>query len=189
MKIFWVDCETSGLDSKENGIIQLAYIIEIDGVEKESGELFSNCAGKRMDQSALTINGYATDGIRQFPSSKEMYKKLVSIFSKYVDKYDREDKFTIGGYNVKFDRAFLSQLWYDNGDKYFGSWFNFGDIDPSQIVRFLQYCGWTFPAKMKLIDLAEYFNISTENAHDALADIRMTIDIVKEIKKAMEIKK
>lgn len=31
MKILHMDCETTGLDPKRNGIIQLALIIEVEG--------------------------------------------------------------------------------------------------------------------------------------------------------------
>ena len=40
--------DTTGVDPVENGIIQLAYIVEIDGKEVQSGELFSNCSGKKI---------------------------------------------------------------------------------------------------------------------------------------------
>ena len=37
-KIFYFDTETTGLDPKRHDIIQLAYIVEINGEVKEEGE-------------------------------------------------------------------------------------------------------------------------------------------------------
>ena len=183
MKVFWFDCETTGVDSVENGIIQLAYIVEIDGKEVQSGELFSNCSGKKIEQRALEVNGFLEEDIKSFPSPFDMYRKLIDIFDTYISKFDRGDKFIAGGYNVDFDMIFIRQLWKESRDNYFGSWFGFGHIDPSQIIRFLQYSGKPFKAQAKLVDIANSYGISIENAHDALADVRMTIEVVKAIQK------
>lgn len=185
MKIFWFDTETSGVDPERHGIIQLAYIIEIDGVEKERGVLYNNCSGKDITEGALRINGFTHSQIAGFPLDKEMHKTLLKVFNKYVSPYDSNDKFIMGGYNVKFDENFLRVLWRDCGDKFFGSWFAFGHIDPSQIIRFLQYCGYNFGIGAKLTDLASQFGVLRENAHDAMVDVEMTIDVVRHLQKIL----
>lgn len=183
MKVFWFDCETSGINPIDNGIIQLAYIVEIDGVEMETGQLFSNCKGKKIERSALNINGFTEKEIKTFPDPKEMYKALKNIFKNHVNEIDKFDKFVVGGYNIDFDRKFLMQLFLNYEDKTFGSWFAYGNIDPSQIIRFLEYCGKPFMAKAKLVNIASYYGISVKNAHDAVADIRMTIEVVRAIQR------
>jgi DNA polymerase III epsilon subunit-like protein len=40
MKICFVDTETTGLDAKRHGIIQIAAIMEVNGVEAERFETF-----------------------------------------------------------------------------------------------------------------------------------------------------
>lgn len=187
MKVFWFDCETTGVDPVKNGIITLAYVVEIDGEEYESGELRANpghLPGKEIDPRALEVNGITRGEIATYPTPNGMKRTLETIMGRYVDKFDRSDKFVAGGYNVGFDVGFLRQLWTDCGDPYFGNWFAFGTIDPSQIIRFLQYTG-ELPAfaEGKLSQVAERFGVSSVGAHDALADIRMTIEIVRKIRR------
>lgn len=188
MKVFWFDVETTGLDPDKCGIIQLAYVVEVDGQVKETGELCSrggqNC---EISERALEVNGYTREQIESFPPEREMYVALKTIFGKYVNKFDRADKFIAGGYNVDFDMKFLRALWNRVGDKYFGSWFAFNVIDPSNVIRFLQYSGKIEEfAQMKLVDLAEYLKVGQENAHDASADIQMTIDITKKLEEYLK---
>lgn len=183
MKIFWFDTETSGLSPVKNGIISLSYMIEIDGTVTETGNLYFNCRGKQIEESALSVNGFTREQIEGFPDPENMYRELNTLFSRYISKFDKNDKFTAAGYNVGFDVDFLRQLWSENGDKYFGSWFAFGVIDPSQIIRFLQYCGYSFPVRAKLTDIASSLGIGTDNAHDASADIGMTREVVQVLKK------
>jgi DNA polymerase III subunit epsilon len=188
MKIFWFDCETSGIDPVRNGIIQLAYAVEIDDHIQDHGEFFSNCEGKEIDDGALQVNGFTREQIAGFPPPREMYLQLSSLLNIYVDKYDKEDKFTAGGFNVNFDMGFLRQLWSDCGDSYFGSWFSFGVIDPAQIIRFLQYCGSTrFYSSAKLVDIAKAYKIDSTGAHNAFTDIKMTIAVCRAIRKELKL--
>ncbi|MFW6312807.1 MAG: exonuclease domain-containing protein, partial [Spirochaetota bacterium] len=170
----------------KHGIITLAYVVEVDGEEYESGELRANPGhlGKEIDPRALEVNGITREEIATYPTPHGMKRELEMIMGRYVDKYRRDDKLVAGGYNVGFDVGFLRQLWTDCGDPYFGSWFAFGVIDPSQIIRFLQYTG-ELPefTEGKLGQVAERFGISAVGAHDALADIRITIEIVKKIRR------
>lgn len=185
MKVFWFDTETTGVESERNGIIQLAYKVEIDGRFVDQGILNSNCEGKEITERALVVNGYTTDVIRTFPHPSEMYRNLLQVFERHVDKFNRNDKFVAGGYNVDFDVKFLRQLWKDMKDDYFGSWFAFGVIDPAQIIRFAQYCGFDFGTSAKLTDLAQYFGVLQEGAHDALVDIDMTLDVVRKLQERL----
>lgn len=187
MKVFWFDTETSGTDPHNNGIIQLAYLLEVDGRIEEKGTLYSNCKGKEITDRALEINGYSREQIDSFPDPSVMYKKLHALLNKYVNAYDSADKVIAGGYNVEFDVRFLRRLWFDNGDKYFGSFFAFGAVDPAVVFRLLQREGVFDPIiKLTLSDLAEYLGVYNAGAHDAMADILMTraaLEVMKDVMK------
>ncbi len=176
MKVFFFDCETSGLDPARHGIISLSYAVEIDGQEVAAGELRSSCEGKAIDDSALAVNHFTREQIAGFPPPREMYYALLDIFGQYVGKYDHHDKFMAGGYNVRgFDIPFLRRLWTDHGDRYFGSWFSFCALDPSALLAALAYMGVDVPlADAKLTDLARHFGMDTTGAHDAYWDLKMT---------------
>jgi len=177
MKVFWLDCETTGLDPVQHGIISIGYIVEVSGEEKEAGVITMNPAGKAIDPKALEINHFTVEQIRTFQSAEHSYQQLRAILEKYVDKYNPHDKFFMAGYNVEnFDKRFLEQLWKENADKYFHSYFEKYVLDPSRILPLLQYGGIlkNLPPGLHLQQMAEYFGFSTNNAHTADADIRTT---------------
>ena len=61
MKILWTDTETSGLNSKENDILTLAGIIEIDNEVKEEFYLeiqpfnYDNISKQALEVNKLTL--------------------------------------------------------------------------------------------------------------------------------------
>lgn len=185
MKVFWFDTETSGTNPHKHGIVQLAYIIEIDGRVEDQSTLYANCNTKEVTERALEITGFSAEQIAEWPSPKKMYSTLIKTFDRFIDKFDKQDKFIAGGYNVQFDLDFLRQLWFESGDKYFGSYFAYGPIDPAVLFRFLQwqtlYAKDYTSMKLTLSDLAEYLGIPHEGAHDAAFDIKMTREVTKRL--------
>jgi len=181
MKIFWFDVETSGLDPKTNAILTLDYAVEIYGEIVEEGQILNRPDGKVVEDGALKINNLTREQIATFKAPAENYITLTDLFGKYVDKYDSDDKFYAGGYNVKFDMDFLRQFFQDAGDKYFGSWFYFSNIDPSSFFAFMRQNGMIpgFPAKQRLQDVAGYFGLIDEKTvlHNSTTDIRITREL------------
>jgi DNA polymerase-3 subunit epsilon len=184
MNIFWFDTETSGLNNQVHGIIQLAYILEVNGENKESGVLYSNCEGKAYNEKALAVNGFTPEQVKTFPHWREMYKSVKGLITKYMDPFqkDNPNRFIVAGQNVGFDIGFLFSLWKDNQDDYFYALFQSGTIDLQNIVRWLNYKGFDIPLKINLLSLADYFQLPWEGeAHDALADIKMTQAVARAI--------
>jgi len=184
MKVFWFDCETSGLDHVKHGILSLGYIVEIDGEVRDEGVMQNRpFPTKELDGSALAVNGFTREQIAGFPETRATHARLRKLWGGYVNPFDRADKFTAAGYNVDFDLGFLRQLFADCDDPYFGSWFGFGVIDPGAILPFLKYAGRLdgFPVKMRLADAARFFGLEEPSTHDALTDIRITREIVKKV--------
>lgn len=185
MKIFWFDTETSGLNSHKHGIFQLSYILKVDGKLHSKDTLYSNCNTKEITDKALEITGYNPKEIAEFPPPELMYKKLKALFTSVVDPYNKTDKMIGAGYNVNFDLDFLRQLWFDNGDKFFGSFFAHGAIDPAALFRYMQYIGLADQSVLRitLSDLCDYFAIDSSKAHDAEADIAMTKTLYEKMNK------
>lgn len=175
-KIFWLDTETTGLDPVKHDIIQLAGIVEIDGEVKEEFEMFMQPQPDApVSKEALEINGWTVEQLREFPLPKDQHTYLNLILAKYCDRYDKQDKFLIGGQNPKFDIDFLREFYLKNNDKFFGSWFNYHHIDTTTIGALAEYKGAQLP-NFKLETLCKYFKIELQ-AHDALQDIRATREI------------
>ena len=123
MKIFWFDCETSGLDPKVNDILTMSVRIEIDGsiVEKVDFKMqpFNYTA---ISPEALLKNHLTLEEIKTFPLPQVVYKEIKALIAKYVDPYLKNKpefyKFMFAGYNVGFDIGFFEELAKKCGDKY-----------------------------------------------------------------------
>jgi len=94
MKILWFDCETTGLNAKENDILTLAGVVEIDGEVKEEFYLEMQPFNyDNISEEALKVNGLELKTIKTWMAPKLAYNQLIRIFSKYINRYNRNDKF------------------------------------------------------------------------------------------------
>jgi DNA polymerase-3 subunit epsilon len=181
MKVIYFDTETTGLNEKIHDIVQISFLIEIDGDIKQQCDL--KCqpfSYENITQEALSIQEVTIEELRERQKPEEMYKEIIEIFSNYIDKYNREDKFYPAGQNVSFDMRFLRAFFEKNKDNYFGSFINRFYIDLAAIVRLLKYANFINPENSKLETIAKYFNIE-HDAHNAFSDIIVTRKILKEI--------
>lgn len=176
----WIDTETTGLNSSINDIIQIACIPIINGVEyKPFNEFCQPLNYDAVDAGAIAIHGITVERMRKFQSSSAALEK----FKAYLSSIQLPDgiKFTLAGYNVGFDKGFLSAM--------------FGKLGQSAVYRTLfnsEVHDTMHRAKLakglkqnpKLSKLAEEYGISI-NAHEALSDIRATIEVDKLMAKAL----
>jgi len=182
MKVCYFDTETTGVNPKENGLIQLAAIVEIDGEVKgaESWNIAPFLVD-RIEDKALEVNGKTKKEIFAYTAPDLMIAKVKAFFARFVDPYDKSDKFTPAGYNVSFDIEFLREWFFKCGDKYgYGSWMNYNAVDPLPLVRWLRFAGVLNLPDYKLGTVCDHFGIALgSDAHDALADVRATRNLVR----------
>jgi DNA polymerase-3 subunit epsilon len=173
-KIFY-DLETTGLDPVINGVHQLSGCIEIDGnVAEYFNFKMKPFPTDELEPKALEVGGITIADLATYPDPEEVYKKFLSLMGKYVNKFDKKDKFFLYGYNNrKFDDNFL-RSWFDKiGDKYFGSWFcqYTSDIMVLAVEHLLE----DIPdmVNFKLMTVAKHMGIEIDEtkAHDAVYDI------------------
>lgn len=179
MKVLYFDTETTGLDPVKNDIIQLAGMVEINGKIKEEFNFFSQpFSYENVSQEALDIYGISIDTIKGFPKPETLRIRLIRLMGKYVDKYNRNDKFYPAGQNVKFDIDFLEENFKKNNDMYFGSWFWRYCIDLYSLSTILRYKEILNTENLKLETLARHFEVELK-AHDAMSDIKATREIIR----------
>jgi len=185
MKILYFDTETTGLDSWKHGMIEIALIAEIDGVVVDTLELKMNPVDKDIDPNALAVTGYTLKDIRSLEPDILAYFDIKEFLHKYINCYDRSDKFVPAGHNIPFDIGFLKQLFKDNGDNFLGAYLTNEYLDTLQMIPTLKWLG-KLPslANNKLETLCEALGVDLVNAHTALADIQATrecMNICKEL--------
>ena len=174
-KILAFDLESSGI-GREYGLQQFAGIIYINGKKTDELKLdikiFEN---DKIDQKAIDVHGL--DPKFGIPP-ESAYKQIIDFFSKYVAKYDKNDKFTPLAFNGVFDLDHLNYFFEKNNDKYFGSWQNWNLIDPLPYFRVMRYLRLIDLPNLKLKDLCEHYGIELK-AHDALSDIQATVKLAR----------
>ena len=169
----------------KNGIHQISGVIEIDGEVKEDFDLKvqPNPAAK-IEEEALQVGNVELEVIQAYPPMKEVYKAFVAMLGKYVDKYDKKDKFFLCGYNnASFDNQFLRAWFVQNGDEYFGSWFWSNSLDVMVLASDALKHHRTEMENFKLMTVAKYIGIEIDESklHDAVYDIYLTRSIYNHI--------
>lgn len=180
-KVLYFDCETTGLDPIKNDIIQIAGIIEIDGIIKE--EFDYKCQPVNMeniDQKSLDIHKITLEQLKSFQPHQSVYGALISLFDKYINKYNKKDKFIPAGYNVGFDVAFLFSFFEKHGNSYCGAYLDYHKLDPLPILLMLDIKGSLKLDSFKLEQICKTFEISI-TAHNALSDIQATREIIQKV--------
>ena len=176
-KACYIDVETTGLHPHHNDIIQIAMLIEINGeVVEEYTSRMKPFMMDNINEQALKVTGVTRAEIEQYPEPKIAYNQIIDILAKYINKFERSDKFTPVAYNGKFDCEFLSCFFKKNNDKYYGSWFNRKIVDPLALLYIMDYKRMIDLPNYKLATACQHFGIPLV-AHDALNDIRATREL------------
>jgi DNA polymerase-3 subunit epsilon len=178
MKFLWFDTETTGTDPKKNGIIQLSGMIVVGGVEKDEFDFRCNVhPNDEIEQGALDVNGKTREEIASFDDPKTVYSMVAALFDKYIDRYDKQDKFFAAGQNVGFDVEFTNEFFKKNGNNpYFFSYVHSSKFDTLNLAMQveLKLGKRVFFPNYKLESLCKCMGVKLDDAHDALADIRAT---------------
>jgi DNA polymerase III epsilon subunit-like protein len=169
------DIETGGLDL-DHPIIQIAAIVYLPktGETLESFECKVEFDEEDCDAEALRINRYSPELWDDSIPLKEALQRLSQVFKRHATssrtskKGFRYQVAVAAGYNSHFDRDRLFHR-----AKQFDI---FLPVDP-RFLDVMQLALWKLRLDAyKLTDVAKYFELDTTNAHDALADVRLTID-------------
>jgi DNA polymerase III subunit epsilon len=186
-KVFWFDCETTGLDPEKCAIIQLAALIEIDNEIVETMDLYMRplkaeekehtangpVEDDLVNESALSINEWTLEEVFEGDHPKTAINELTATLAKYVDRYDKRDKFICGGKNVKFDVDFLRCCFKKVGNNYFGSYFFSVQKELEALVAEMVSEKGLRLNNYRLETLCDHFKVDID-AHEAMSDIIAT---------------
>lgn len=192
-KFLFLDTETTGLDEQDedgftlvaheiHSISELACIVDIGGQIKGRFEMNARpFEGDQVDPESVAINGITEEELLTFPPQSQLLRDFQIFLEKYVDPFDKTDKFWVVAYNAEFDMRFLRHLWSSHHDDYFGSYFWVPPIDIMQVVA-LAIAGEgirpSFP-NFKLSTVAKQLGIkvSEDKIHRAMYDVRLVRQI------------
>lgn len=178
MNYLWLDVETTGLDSNVNEIVQFACIPVINGKKQKSFNEFCQPTNwDAIDPGAVRAHGITVQRMKGFQSPEKMLDNLI----KYLKQFNC--KFAISGYNVSFDKQFMSTMFirYNKSQEFFDLF----TLDLHDTYARARKVKSDLPtSNLKLETLANHYNIKIK-AHDALSDIEATIKVDKEIAKLL----
>lgn len=186
MKIIYIDLETTGLPFPESGMIQLAGAVEIDGEIKEKFDYrVRPFPSDVISDEALALNGVSREELADRTEPGAVFYAFMNLLGKYVDRYDRSDKFHFVGYNAQFDADHLRAWFEKNGDRFFGSWFFHPPLDVMSLAALAlmrQRAGMS-NFKLPTVATALGFPVDVSRTHDALYDVMLTRDVFLELLK------
>ena len=180
-KIIFIDTETGGVNPEKAALIQLSGIIRIDKKDVEKFNFYIKpFENSEVTEKALEVQGRTLEELKtdKYVEEKEVYKQFINILDKYIDKYDRTDKFIVAGYNVRFDVDILKAFFQRHGNNFLFSYLDSSMLDPLYSIRLLQIAG-ILPVleNNKLETWCKHFRIELK-AHDSLEDIVATKKLI-----------
>lgn len=188
--IFFYDLETSGLDPRDDRIMQFAgqrTDLDLNPI----GEPV-NLLVKMLDDTLPSPQAIMTTGIT--PQSTQADGLTESELAQYLqDEIFTPDTLTMGYNNVRFDDEFIRALFWRNFyDPYEWQWSEgrsrWDLLDVVRLTRALRPEGinWPFTESGKATNRLELITklngVEHEHAHDALSDVYATIAVAKLIR-------
>jgi DNA polymerase III alpha subunit (gram-positive type) len=193
-KLLFIDVETTGVNPERNGLIQISGCVQLGNEVRESFDFFVRPFPQdEIESAALEVTGInprqflpadhpdhlAVPG-QHFENPKEIFERLATMFAKYVDKFDKTDKFQLVGYNAhSFDMPFLRRFWEKNGDRFFGSWFWYPCLDVMLVWAQILQPVRAELSNFKLATVARHcgINVDDRRLHDSQYDIELTREL------------
>jgi DNA polymerase III epsilon subunit-like protein len=173
MNILFLDTETTGLDPIRHAIIQLAYVIEIDGDEVCSKVFDLDPQDADMCLPALSVNNFTLERLRAGRPPAYVLEQLITDMRRYVPP-SAEPPYCFCAYRASFDFGFMVEAFKKVNDKRWWDWISKKRIlDPLPLLQYLDYRGVLDLPDYKLVTVANHFGVASANAHDAMADVAM----------------
>ena len=182
IKIFY-DLETTGTDVKKHSIHQMSYIVEIGDEEVERFSFNVQPNPKALiEPAALSICRVSEDQIKAYPPMGKGYKLLLNKLNKYINKYDKNSKAWLVGFNnCSFDNDFLKAWFEQNLDTFMYSYFYPDSRDVMVLAsEYLEKRRKNMPSfKLKRVAKELGIEIIEEKLHNSDYDVELTREIYK----------
>lgn len=177
--IYVLDCETTGLDSRKNDVIELSMLRLSDNVQKTW--CLKPFSKENIEEGALKVNHHKIeDLLHQTKFGRDTYlnpeKVIVEIENWIAEDETPSSNRIMCGQNVAFDKDMLEQLWIKCNSK---ETFPFGrrTLDTMTIEFFLNYCQGEMLDSYGLKSLIKKYGIKNDKAHTAAADTLATKEL------------
>ena len=174
VNFLYIDVETTGLYPEKNDIVQLAAIPIILGKEHIAFNEFCQPVNwGNIEEAAVRTHGITESRMRTFQDPAVLLDKFIAYLRSF------NTKFVIAGFNVGFDKRFLSSFFTRNGRA--DEFFELFELQVHDTYTRAQKVKTLLKTEnLKLVTLAKHFKIEI-NAHEAMSDIAATIKVDREV--------
>ena len=173
-KLIFLDTEAINVDRNTCGVFQLSGIVRMGKYREEFNFEMLPDPSEVIDQGALDATGMTIDILKTYPKHQTVFPEWIKFLDKFVDRYNKEDKFHMVCYNTSFDSNKVRNWHKQNGDNYYGSWFWNPSICVMYMASFaLRKQRHLFP-NFQLTTVCAALDIPLEQAHDAVYDAKAT---------------
>lgn len=195
MHYLWSDTETSGTNPAIHKVLTAYFTVYNEQLEfMDELELFVKPDDWEtnpiiQDPGAFAVTGIVIEDHVNNPRTVT-YSEAKKIILAFLTKYKIPNKrkhFRLSGHNVEFDKRFINAHLVEEED--WEKLVHYNTIDTLRICTFLQDMGYIAGDVGSLTSLVEYFGIPLGKAHDAKGDVKMNIEVYRNIKKMMADKK
>lgn len=174
-KLAFLDVETTGFDPVKQEIIELGVVVaaqQADGAWRTVNEIDVKVKPRHIetaDKEALRVNGYSEDA---WMFAHTLEQALEELNQKAKDAI-------MVAHNVAFDYGFIDQAYRSVEMESAMAYQKFDTIS----IAFAKLHADPDIKGYSLRALCEYFGITNEKAHTALADARATFEVFQELMK------
>lgn len=187
MHYLWYDCETGGFDPKEHSLLTAYFavcnqdLVIIDDLYlqlKPEDIQQLNVTPKALEVNSINLQQHLEDS--NTITYSEGKERLLALLERNKIKRKRRH-YRPCGHNIDFDNGFIFEQLLS--DKEWDSYVHYHQLDTTNVTTFLQDVG-VLPSDLntKLTGLVEYFNIPEIDAHNAMGDIKMNIEVYRRMK-------
>lgn len=170
--LVFVDIETTGFDFLKHEIIEIACLVVDPQTLEVKGEYCTKVKPEHLetaDPEALRYNNYSEERWFQAKPLKEVLKE--------INRFAPGGMFV--GHNVSFDRLFIEKAVREKG---ISLNFDYHWLDTASIAYQKLFRGKE-PKKLKLTHVCEALGIPHAEAHTALGDAKLTLEVYRYLKK------
>lgn len=163
-----LDCETTGLESKTDRIIEIAIVKFTFSETLESFETLIDPEAP-ISEVSITIHHITPDMVHGKPKIQEVLPQIIQMVGSFI----------VIGHGIQMDLAFLAET-----AKRFGISHPFNSLISIDTLRLARLYGES-PTN-SLERLRQHFNIAAEGAHRAMSDVIVNISVFKHLSKAFK---
>lgn len=181
--LVYLDTETTGIDSQDCGLTQIAALMEYDGEIIGSFDSFVQPPDDAsISDEAVEITGIEPSQYSTFPSETNVYERFVTFLNE-TNPVDRKP--AICAYNIAFDFEFLSGLFARHEDRICNHLSPGYSLDPLTLFSFISM---NIPSlknsRRTLESVANSLDVRNERTlHDAREDTALLYGVLQQLNK------